>query len=88
MAAPVPLVARIRGEYREMPGLRLTSAQACRLWQIDPATCNEVLGELISEGFLHRTTDGSYVVLPGPQRAVRASMTSPRAARARARRLA
>jgi hypothetical protein len=25
------LFARIRGEFREMPGLRLTFAQACRL---------------------------------------------------------
>ena len=30
------LVQRVRGEFREMPGLRLTFAQACRLWQLDP----------------------------------------------------
>src|SRR5260221_4617557 len=29
------LVARVRGEYREMPGVRLTVAQACRLWHVD-----------------------------------------------------
>ncbi len=33
------LLARIRGEYDEMPGLRLTFPQACRLWQIDGTTC-------------------------------------------------
>ena len=27
---------RIRGEFREMPGLKLTIAQAARLWQLDP----------------------------------------------------
>lgn len=31
------LIDRVRGEYREMPGLKLTVAQACRLWQIVPA---------------------------------------------------
>ena len=36
------LVQRVRGEFREMPGLRLTFAQACRLWQIDTATCRLV----------------------------------------------
>lgn len=46
------LVARIRGEYREMPGLRLTVAQACRLWQIDAAVCEAVLHTLIEERFL------------------------------------
>ena len=29
---------RIRGEFLEMPGLRLTSAQAARLWHVDAAT--------------------------------------------------
>jgi hypothetical protein len=37
------LLARIRGEYREMPGLRLTVAQACRLWQLDAPTCTAVI---------------------------------------------
>jgi len=33
------LVARVRGEYGEMPGLRLTVSQACRLWDVDVSTC-------------------------------------------------
>ena len=33
------LVARVRGEYCEMPGLRLTVSQACRLWHADVSTC-------------------------------------------------
>src|SRR5256885_1886520 len=33
------LDARVRGEYREMPGLHLTCAQACRLWQLDAIEC-------------------------------------------------
>jgi hypothetical protein len=51
-----------------MPGLRLTFAQACRLWQIDGATCDAVLSSLIGEKFLHRTADGAYVALPSPGR--------------------
>ena len=61
------LLTRIRGEYLEMPGLRLTSAQACRLWQLDAATCYGVLAALVDERFLYRTRDGSYVVLPAPR---------------------
>ena len=60
------LVARIRGEYREMPGLRLTLVQACRLWQMDPAECELVLHRLLEEQFLARTADGAFVALLAP----------------------
>ena len=59
------LVARVRGEYEEMPGLRLNLAQACRLWQLDGTTCLALLEQLVVEHFLHRTHDGSYVGFPG-----------------------
>ena len=59
-----PLLRRIRAEYREMPGLRLTTAQACRLWQLDAHTCETVLARLLDEHFLHCTRDGSYVAFP------------------------
>jgi hypothetical protein len=58
------LVARIRGEYSEMPGLRLTFAQACRLWQMDGPTCETVLEQLVRESFLHKTGDGAFIALP------------------------
>ena len=61
------LVARIRGEYREMPGLRLTFAQACRLWQMEPSVCEAVLQTLVTEQFLARTTDGAFIALPMPR---------------------
>ena len=54
------LVARIRGEFREMPGLRLTFAQACRLWQVDGPTCEMVFDQLVREGFLRKTVEGAY----------------------------
>ena len=64
------LIARIRGEYQEMPGLRLTSAQACRLWQVDAPTCQTLLEQLVSDGFLCKTENGAYIALsaaPGRQ---------------------
>ena len=56
-----PLVRRIEGEYHEMPGLKLTEAQARRLWGLDPNTCRVVLVTLMQERFLRRTADGMYV---------------------------
>ena len=61
------LIRRIRGEYREMPGLSLTPAQATRLWQIDHATCELILERLMTERFLTRTPSGRFVALPSEQ---------------------
>jgi hypothetical protein len=54
------IVDRVRGEFREMPGLTLTLAQACRLWSLDAASCTEVLGQLVESGFLSRKADGLF----------------------------
>lgn len=54
------LELRIRGEYREMPGMRLRPEQAMRLWSLDRATCERVLDELVREGFLQRDDTGRY----------------------------
>lgn len=64
MRVPDALLERIRGEYREMPGLRLTLPQACRLWQLDVETCEAVLRRLIDERFLIRTTANAFIALP------------------------
>jgi hypothetical protein len=55
------LVERARGEFLEMPGLRLTTAQAQRLWAIDEDGCQAILGALIETRFLTRTRDGAFV---------------------------
>jgi hypothetical protein len=55
------LEQRIRGEYREMPGLRLTFRQAQRLWGLEPHDCARVLDSLVADGFLEQVTDGCYV---------------------------
>ena len=56
-------IRRIYSEYLEMPGLRLTCAQAQRLWGLDAASCAEALQMLIEAGFLRRTDAGQYVRL-------------------------
>jgi hypothetical protein len=58
---PKAMIAeRVRGEFREMPGLTLTLAQARRLWSLDASTCTEVLSNLVETGFLARRADGAF----------------------------
>ena len=57
------ILRRIRGEFLEMPGLRLTCAQAQRLWGLDEGTCGLLLESLTSDHFLVRRPDGSYARL-------------------------
>jgi hypothetical protein len=56
-----PLVDRVRGEFNEMPGLRLTVPQAARLLGIEPAACRDVIDELVQSAFLRKTADGMIV---------------------------
>lgn len=56
-----PVVRRIESEYHEMPGLKLTEAQARRLWGLDGNTCHVVLETLMQQRFLRRTVTGMYV---------------------------
>jgi len=58
------LVARVRGEYGEMPGLRLTVSQACRLWHVDVSTCEMLFEQLVREGFLYKTEKSAYMAQP------------------------
>jgi hypothetical protein len=54
------LIRRVRGEYLEMPGLRLTSDQASRLWGLDATTSQRLLHTLLDARFLMCTPDGRY----------------------------
>jgi hypothetical protein len=63
MPPPEYLVARVRSEYAEMPGLRVTLAQACRLWQLDIAMCEMLLDHLVQEGVLRQTDTGFYIAV-------------------------
>ena len=55
------MVRRVRAEFLEMPGLRLTFAQAMRLWGLSEDDCQRVLDVLISMCFLQRTPTGDVV---------------------------
>jgi Fic family protein len=54
------LIERIKAEYMEMPGLRLTTAQAARLWNLSVRTSERVLAALVERRFLIRDTRGAY----------------------------
>lgn len=54
------LLRRVRGEYREMPGMRLTFEQAMRLWNLDRQACANVLNSLVASRFLQIDTTGRY----------------------------
>jgi hypothetical protein len=54
------LLYRVRSEFLEMPGLRLTPAQAARLWALDRLTSERILDGLTLAGFLFRNGDGAY----------------------------
>jgi hypothetical protein len=59
-ASTASIADRVRGEFREMPGLTLTLAQAGRLWSLDTPTCNEVLSQLVQNGYLCRNSSGAF----------------------------
>ena len=59
------VLQRIQGEFVEMPGLRLTAAQAQRLWGLERDVCNALLGALVDAKFLAQTRDGSFVRIDG-----------------------
>ena len=59
--ALVQRVQRVRSEFLEMPGLRLTPQQAARLWHLDPARCQEIIEVLVGSAFLRWTGRGALV---------------------------
>ena len=55
------MVSRVRGEFDEMPCLRVTSDQARVLFGLSPGTSDWILNRLTQEGFLVQTPEGQYV---------------------------
>ena len=49
------LLQRVREQYREMPGLKLTKPQAMRLFGVAPSVCAAMLRALVMENFLSRS---------------------------------
>lgn len=54
-------IERLRAEFLEMPGLRLTEPQARRLWGLDAVSCDALLGALVEAKFLFKTRDGAFM---------------------------
>ncbi|MGE0451361.1 MAG: hypothetical protein AB7Q29_17445 [Vicinamibacterales bacterium] len=61
LCANEDVLRRVQGEFLEMPGLRLTEAQARRLWNLDAASCQALLTTLVDTRFLFRTRDGAFM---------------------------
>ena len=58
------MLTRLRAEYLDMPGLRLTVAQARRLCGVERALCQRMLDALVDEKFLCVKADGAYARVP------------------------
>ena len=71
------MLQRIQGEFVEMPGLRLTAAQAQRLWGLDQEICNALLAALVDAKFLSQTRDGAFVRSEGASPSARSTGQGP-----------
>ena len=56
-------IERLRAEFQEMPGMRLTTRQVQRLCGVDSGTCQAVLDALVEMKFLRLNGDGTYARL-------------------------
>jgi hypothetical protein len=54
------VISRIRAEFLEMPGMKLTRQQVQRFCGIESTLCQAVLDALVDERFLSVRPDGSY----------------------------
>jgi hypothetical protein len=52
------LPAIILAEFAEMPGMRLTMPQVCRLWSMSATDAEAVMTRLIERGLLSRDSRG------------------------------
>ena len=59
------LAQRVRSEFNEMPGLRLTLLQASRLWGLEPPACRVVIDALVGSSFLRWTRGGAIAKAEG-----------------------
>jgi hypothetical protein len=54
-------MSRVRGEFEEMPCLRVTARQACMLFGLPETVSLWVLGCLARDGFLEQARYGEYI---------------------------
>jgi hypothetical protein len=79
-------IERLRAEFLEMPGLRLTVVQVQRLCGVDETLCQSVLDALVDLNFLRANADGTYARLSDGEaarpRPVRTDVQTPETLRA------
>jgi hypothetical protein len=86
MSNSIRLVQRIREEYQAVPRLKITHAQACRLWSAPEGACHDALDALVAEGVLWLAPSGSYVALPSSHGTpIKADLTATRCPRCQKR---
>jgi hypothetical protein len=56
--SPEWILNTIRGEYTEMPGMRLTRAQFRRLWHLEDEECERAIVTLTGTHFLCQDSQG------------------------------
>ncbi len=56
----ITLVQRIREEFEEAAGLRVSIVEAARFFGLDVETCEQVLTKLYQVGFLAKDDEGRY----------------------------
>lgn len=54
-------LTRIRMEFVEMPDLKLTIQQACRLWNLSDGRCGRAFNVLLERQFLMQTSTGAFI---------------------------
>jgi Fic family protein len=54
------LARRIRRDFTDMPGMRLTVEQAMRLWTVNHDAATRVLDALVAERYLELDDTGRY----------------------------
>jgi len=62
VASRAELLQHIRAEFQDMPCLRLTCAQARRLFGLPPGVSERLLATLVAERTLARGPDGRYAL--------------------------
>jgi DNA-binding IclR family transcriptional regulator len=55
-------VERLRGMFLDVPGTRLSIADAARLSGVEPSLCRRVLETLMDSYFLKRGPDGTFTI--------------------------
>jgi DNA-binding IclR family transcriptional regulator len=59
-SATKQIMDAIRSEFNEMPGMRLTRDQFCRLWHLERQEAERVISSLTASGFLRRDGNNRY----------------------------